>query len=130
MPLKTTKLKIGGIKWILFARDHEGYPSGAQTLLMEYANSSLYMSFGAAAGYGNSNVRTSASDIYQGFSDKEKAATLLTERNYRQTSSYYSTNEYTFPLNSAEVGFENDANMGSNIGFNTATEKIYYISIS
>lgn len=124
LPLKTTKLKIGGIKWILFTRDHAGYPSGSQTLISEYtvgANTS----FGSNSNYLNSKLQSRMQSIYESFGEHEKAYVLETTRKYKDTGGAYPTfNEYVFPLTSVEVGGNTDAQMGSNIGFTGNADRI------
>lgn len=124
MPLKTTKLKIGGIKWILFARDHAGYPSGAQTLISEFvvgANTA----FGSTVNYDVSTLQSRMQQIYTSFNEREKEYCLQTTRKYKNGSSQYPTfNEYVFPLTSVEVGQGSDAQMGSNIGFTGNADRV------
>lgn len=124
MPLKTTKLKIGGIKWILFARDHEGYPSGAQTLISEFTIDPN-TSFGSSVNYQGSNLQTRMGQVYNLFNEREKSFVLQTTRKYKNgNGDYPSFNEYVFPLTSVEVGGNTDEQMGSNLGFSSSTDRI------
>lgn len=126
MPLKTTKLKIGGIKWILFARDHAGYPDGAQTLVSEYSVGST-TTFGSNTNYQGSNLQSRMQQIYTSFSEKEKEYCLETTRKYKNGSGQYPTfNEYVFPLTSPEVGGSANAQMGTNLGFTGNADRIVY----
>ena len=124
MPLKTTKLKIGGIKWILFARDHEGYPDGAQTLISEYTVGATTI-FGPYTNYLSSELKTRMGNIYETFNEIEKSYVLQTTRKYKNGSAQYpSISEYVFPLNSTEIGYTSDSQMGSNLGFTSNTDRI------
>ena len=120
MPLKTTKLKIGGIKWILFARDHAGYPSGAQTLISEFTVDPN-TAFGSTPDYQGSNLQTRMGQVYNLFNEREKSFVLQTTRKYKNENDQYPTfNEYVFPLTSPEVGGTADAQMGTKLGFTKA----------
>ena len=124
MPLKTTKLKIGGIKWILFARDHAGYPSGAQTLISEFTVDPN-TTFGSTTNYQGSNLQSRMQQIYTSFSEREKSFVLQTTRKYKNGSGAYPQfSEYVFPLTSPEVGGTADAQMGTNLGFNSNADRI------
>ena len=123
MPLKTTKLKIGGIKWILFTRDHAGYPSGAQTLISEYALERIR--FGSTVNYGDSNVKSACETKYQAFGEHEKKYVLETIRKiFNDSAQYLEVTEHMFILNSTEVGCTSDSKMGSNIGFTGNADRI------
>lgn len=124
LPLKTTKLKIGGIKWILFARDHAEYPSGAQTLISEFTVDPN-TSFGSSVNYQGSNLQTRMGEIYNSFLENEKKYIIETTRKYKNGSGAYPTfNEYVFPLNSTEVAGNNSGQMGSNLGFSSNADRI------
>ena len=123
LPLKTTKLKIGGIKWILFARDHAGYPSGAQTLISEFILQNS--SFGSTVNYIDSTVKSLCEQKYQAFSENEKQYVLETTRKIKNGSSQYpDITEHVFIMNSTEVGGNSDGQMGSNLGFSSNAERI------
>ena len=124
MPLKTTKLKIGGIKWILFARDHDGYPDGAQTLVSEY--STKLSAFGASTNYGVSTVKDICEGYYKSLLENEKKYVLETHRKVN-TGTYVDFNEYIYIPTSVEVGVRNDLEMGTNIGFTSNSERIRYV---
>ena len=121
LPLKTTKLKIGGIKWVLFARDHEGYPDGAQTLINEYADNPG--TFGTGTDYDQSNLKTKMAEIYDGFTANEKSKVLVTSRKYlNSTSTYTDFEEQVFPLSVTELG--GTANEYTyNLGFNSNEDR-------
>lgn len=122
MPLKTTKLKINGVKYVLFTRDHAGYPNNAQTLLAEFITNST--SYGSNANYQGSNLQAQMQSVYTGISEYEKGFILKTDRAYRNLSGAYPTfEEYVFPLTSPEVGGTADANMGTNLGFNSNEDR-------
>lgn len=123
LPLKTTKLKIGGIKWILFTRDHEGYPSGAQTLVSEFILQNS--KFGSTLNYIDSTVKSLCEQKYQAFSETEKQYVLETTRNIKNKSGEYPEfTEHMFILNSAEAGCKSDSQMGANLGFSNNADRI------
>ena len=123
LPLKTTKLKIGGIKWILFARDHDGYPSGAQTLISEFTVDPN-TAFGSSVNYQGSSLQARMGQVYNLFSEREKSFVLQTTRKYKNGSGAYPIfNEYVFPLTSTEVGDNTDPQMGSNLGFSSNDDR-------
>ena len=125
LPLKS-KIKIGGKKWILFAKNHAGYPDNSVTLISESILENRVFDSGNDNRYQPSDIRTYlTTTFFNTFSEKEKGATLTTNfKTKRYNGGYDEFNDKVFLLSATEVGLESDANEGSNLGFNSNSDRI------
>ena len=119
------KVKIGGTKYVVKAKNHSGYPSGAITLISEFIiQNSVFGTSANYSQYSNSTIKSLCQQYYEQLSQPEKDTIIATTRKVKSFNGYPEFTEYIFILNSTEVGGTTDAQMGSNIGFTGNADRI------
>ena len=124
LPLRSL-LDIEGKRFILMAKNHEGHPDNSATLILEKIYNSQV--FGTGIIYQDSPIRTFLqTDFLNLFSNKDLFLNVTFKTKDLLNDTYYELEDKFFLLSSTEVGFENDANEGSNFGFTSNADRIAY----